>query len=165
VKFLSPVQVQDSNGELRKVARVENTDGDPGDTIFIGEGTPSPTIQDGDAWLGPAGVSTRDGGVWEEATGSASDLSFVTTKGNGSSVTFDVTHNLGTRSVVVAAWEVSTGQQLTLAPLILNDNTVRVTFVTPPANNDARIVVLSSGGEQAENVVLDPSRSWIGWGL
>lgn len=42
----------------RKVARLENTDGDPGDTIFVGETEPTPPIEEGDAWLpGSGGVS------------------------------------------------------------------------------------------------------------
>lgn len=78
--------------------------------------------------------------------GGGGDGSFAATVGDGVETTFDVEHSLATTAVVVGAWEVATGQSLSPAALVLDADTVRVTFSASPAFAGARVVVLSSGG-------------------
>jgi hypothetical protein len=103
------------------------------------------------------GLSVTDDGGGEvtiDATGGGAGAgAYDEVVGDGTEVTFDVEHGLGTSAVVVAAWEVSSGERLTPAMLILNDDEVRVTFSSAPDPDDARVVVLASGGANGETEV------------
>ena len=85
------------------------------------------------------------------AAGGGGGAAYDETVGDGTEVTFDVTHDLGTSAIVVDAWEVSSGERLAPAWLILDNDTVRVVFTSAPDTDDARVVVLASGGSGGTN--------------
>jgi len=72
--------------------------------------------------------------------------SYATTIGDGSSLTYTITHNLGTDDVVVQVYNISTGETDIVDSDRISTNAVTVTFAVAPSSNSERVVVLSSGG-------------------
>lgn len=97
---------------------------------------------------GPEGLLRTFDPVGQQfvALGRVGGGSFEALIGDGVATTFDVEHGLGTSAIVVAAWEVATGNPLAPTWLILDANTVRATFAVAPSVDDVRVVVLASGG-------------------
>jgi sirohydrochlorin ferrochelatase len=62
--------------------------------------------------------------------------------GNGSSTVIDVTHNFGTRDVVVQVYDNSTYETVTCLVTRPTTNTVRLTFISPPSTNQFRVLVI-----------------------
>jgi len=130
-------------------------EGDPVSLLpgYIPVGNTAPDPLDSTVWINTSSLPPVVLGwdpiaeEWVEiGGGGGGDGSHVTTVGDGIAATFDIEHDLDTTAVVVGAWEVTTGQSLSPAALVLDADTVRVTFADPPAFADARVVVLSSGG-------------------
>jgi hypothetical protein len=71
------------------------------------------------------------------------EISYCTTLGNGSLLSFVVTHNLNDVCVVVQVYEVSSGIQVLAEVAVLTANTVQVSFASAPSNGQYRVVVLS----------------------
>lgn len=67
---------------------------------------------------------------------------FNTLIGNGTNNQFNISHGLGTRSVVVRAYEVASGDEIELGVRVVDDNTVQVEAYPAPGNNAIRVVVL-----------------------
>lgn len=63
--------------------------------------------------------------------------------GDGSTTAITVTHNLGTRDVVVEVYDASTFEQVDADVAHTTTNTVTVTFATAPASGAYRVVVLA----------------------
>jgi hypothetical protein len=86
---------------------------------------------------------------WQSPTASGS---YATTIGDGSSLVYTVTHNLGTEDIVVEVHTIPTGSppfagEMEIVDVTIVDaNTVTVTYGVAPALNSERVVVLSSGG-------------------
>lgn len=72
--------------------------------------------------------------------------SYATTFGNNSSTTFTITHNLGTRDVYTAVYNLSTLEQDYPDIVHATTNTVTLTFSDAPATNGMRIVVGNNTG-------------------
>jgi len=71
----------------------------------------------------------------------ASDLTFATNIGNASATTYVVTHNLGTRDVVVQLYDNSTYD--TVYAQVVRNSTSQITITTnsPIATNDVRVLI------------------------
>lgn len=76
--------------------------------------------------------------------------------GDGAAVEFDIVHGLGTESIVVEAWSASVRVAPTL--LVLDVDTVRVTFLSAPAVSDGLVVVLAAGGTLSGDGALVQTR-------
>jgi len=64
------------------------------------------------------------------------------TVGDGTSTIIDVTHNFGTRDVVVQVYDNSTYETVTCLVTRPTTNTVRLTFISPPSTNQFMVLVL-----------------------
>ena len=63
--------------------------------------------------------------------------------GNGSALEYTVTHNLGTRDVLVQVTRVASPYDVVIADVAAaTENTVTVTFAAAPSNNQFRVVVI-----------------------
>jgi hypothetical protein len=87
-----------------------------------------------------------DTGILVSGSGVAVDTSVVTKKfsanvGNGSSTAITVTHNLGTRDVVVAVYDATGFDEVECDVNHATTNTVVLTFATAPSSNQYRAVV------------------------
>lgn len=90
---------------------------------------------------------TPSGGLTVSASGVAVDATLVAFKasatiGDGSSLTYVVTHNLGTLDVMVSVRNLSTGDVVIAGVNAATINTVTITFNTPPATNSRRVTVI-----------------------
>lgn len=94
---------------------------------------------------GTAGSTTylRGDGSW--AAASAQNTTYTTTIGNGSSTTITVTHNLGTRNVVVSVKNASTYAEVECDVAATTTNTVTLTFATAPTQDQYTVTVFSDG--------------------
>ena len=66
----------------------------------------------------------------------------ATTIGNGTDTSYTVTHNLGTRDVVVQVRETGGSFLSVVTPITFNEDTIVVTFATPPLTNEYRVTVI-----------------------
>jgi hypothetical protein len=96
---------------------------------------------------------TDDGGgavtIDATATGSGGDGgAYGETVGDGTAVTFDVAHGLGTTDVVVACYDLTATppEQIAAGVLLLDVDTVRIVLGTAPAVDGLRVVVSAGGG-------------------
>lgn len=92
-------------------------------------------------------VAAGSGGISVGAGGISVDTTIVARKasaniGNGSSTSIAVTHNLGTKDVVVWVRDVATDTNILCDVVATDVNTVTVTFATPPATNAYRVSVV-----------------------
>lgn len=69
---------------------------------------------------------------------------YTQTIGNGSSTTFTITHNLGTRSLSVVTYDASTFKRIWCDAAFATTNTVTLAFQSAPASNG--VVVVIQGG-------------------
>lgn len=70
-----------------------------------------------------------------------SDISFKSSIGDGSTLAYAVTHNLGTKDVIVQLYDVSSNDTV-YADVVRNTvNQITVTFTTAPSSNDIRVLV------------------------
>ncbi len=67
---------------------------------------------------------------------------FQTTIGNGTSSTYTVTHNFGTTNVEVSLTLLSTNEKIGAKVEVLNNNQIRVSFISPIASNSVKVVVI-----------------------
>jgi len=96
---------------------------------------------------GPAGATGAGGAAGSigatGATGAGSSAKFSQTIGDGTSVSFTITHNLGTRDVHVQVYETATPfSQVTPDIRYTTTNTVTVIFLSAPSTNQYRVVVI-----------------------
>jgi hypothetical protein len=82
---------------------------------------------------------------------------YAVTIGDGTTTTFVLNHNFRTLDVVIDVWEVATGIEINCDKARTTQNTVALTFATPPSTNAYRVVVLNGG------VVPDRSASAASW--
>lgn len=59
-----------------------------------------------------------------------------------------VTHNLGTKHVIVQCYDTSTFETVYADVVRTGDNVVTLTFASAPTNNDVTVLILSAQGEQ-----------------
>ena len=64
------------------------------------------------------------------------------TIGDGTNTSFTITHNFGTRDVTVQVRETSGNYYSVVTPVAFNEDTVVVTFATPPLTNEYRVTVI-----------------------
>lgn len=70
-----------------------------------------------------------------------SDFTFKTSIGDGVTLTYGVTHSLGTKDVIVQLYDVSSNDTV-YADVVRNTiNQVTVTFASAPASNDIRVLI------------------------
>lgn len=81
------------------------------------------------------------GGSSSTATGGR----YATAIGNGSATSIVVTHNLGTRDVLISVYDATTYEEVNCDKFHTSTNTVTLTFASAPASN-ALIAVVSVGG-------------------
>lgn len=87
-------------------------------------------------------TSTGTGTLWA----STAVTSYATTIGDGSALTYTVTHGLNTEDIIVEVHNISTGEMEVVDVDITGVNTIVLTYGTAPALNSERVVVLSNGG-------------------
>jgi hypothetical protein len=85
-------------------------------------------------------------GIIADGSSTRIDASVVTTKyattiGDGSSTSITVTHNLGTRDVVVAVYDASTYVEYEVDVTHATTSTVTLVFATAPASSSLRAVI------------------------
>lgn len=68
--------------------------------------------------------------------------SFTAIIGDGSTKLFTITHNLGSRNVIVQFRLTSTGEQVYVSNTVTDENTVNVTFNTAPATNQITAFII-----------------------
>ena len=92
----------------------------------------------------------------DATSGLAVDISSVETKlvtdgftkkvsanvGNGTNTSFAITHNLGTRDIVVNVYDNASYDTVETDVVRTNANTVTVSFATAPSNNAYRVVII-----------------------
>lgn len=87
-------------------------------------------------------LRVKDAGITDAKLASTFVKKYATTIGDGSTTSFAITHNLGTRDVDVVVYDASSYERT--YPDIVHTNTtqVTVTFGVAPATNDRRVVVM-----------------------
>jgi len=70
---------------------------------------------------------------------------FKTTIGNGSLTTIAITHNLGTRDVIVQLYDSSSYETVNADVVRTDTNRISMTFASAPANNDVTVLVSKVG--------------------
>ena len=71
----------------------------------------------------------------------ASDLTFATNIGNGVATSYQVTHNLGTRDVIIQLYDNSTYDTVFADVLRNTTNQITITTNSPIATNDVRVLI------------------------
>jgi len=71
----------------------------------------------------------------------ASDLTFATNIGNGVATSYQVTHNLGTRDVIIQLYDNSTYDTVIADVLRNTTNQITITTNSPIATNDVRVLI------------------------
>lgn len=76
------------------------------------------------------------------ATTVSNNQSFATSIGDGSATSYTVTHNLGTKDVIVQLYDVSSDNTV-FADVVRTSNTVvTISFSSAPSSNDIRVLVI-----------------------
>lgn len=102
-------------------------------------------------------TDTAGNGAWA-AAGSASNIAYATTIGDGTTTAFTLTHGLGTADIVVAVREVATPFRMIDATVAAISTTqVTVTFANAPATNSYRVVVVAVGGTPSGAPIDSPN--------
>lgn len=84
---------------------------------------------------------------------------YAETIGDGTSTTFVLQHNFHTLDVLIGVWEIATGREVNCDKSRTTVNTCALTFLTPPAVNQYRAVLLN-GGVLAERVASSAVSTW-----
>jgi hypothetical protein len=92
---------------------------------------------------GPAGADGATGPAG--ADGQIENTTYTTTIGNGSSTAITVTHNLGSRNVVVSVKDASTYAEVECDVAATTANAVTLTFATAPTTGQYTVTVFSDG--------------------
>jgi hypothetical protein len=96
-----------------------------------------------DGASGPTGATGATGA--SGADGQIENTSYTTTIGNGSSTAITVTHNLGSRNVVVSVKDASTYVEVECDVAATTTNAVTLTFATAPTAGQYTVTVFSDG--------------------
>lgn len=67
---------------------------------------------------------------------------FVQNIGDGKQTEFEVTHNLGTKDVIVTMFQNDTGEEIFTGCTVITDNIVKLSFDEPPADSIFRVVII-----------------------
>ena len=70
---------------------------------------------------------------------------FGTAVGNGTLTTIPVTHNLGTRQVIVQLYDTNSYETVYADVVRTDDNTVTLTFASAPATGDITVLISTAG--------------------
>jgi len=70
-----------------------------------------------------------------------SDITYKTSIGDGSSLSYQVTHNFGTRDVIVQLYDVSSYDTVYADVVRTDTNYVTVSFASAPTTNDIRVLI------------------------
>lgn len=84
---------------------------------------------------------------------------YAETIGDGVTSTFVLDHNFHTLDVTISVWEVSTGIEINCNKARTTQNTVTLTFASPPGINAYRAVILN-GGVVADKTVAGLGPTW-----
>lgn len=74
--------------------------------------------------------------------------SYQTTIGNGAATSIAVTHNLGTKNVIVQLWDTSTFDTVFASVVRNTTNQVTIDFSSAPATGDVTVLVITAQGQQ-----------------
>jgi len=128
--------VTDSAGT--KFIHIEETD--EGDGVFSGkayvaDATKTKVIKDLQS-----SIDTNTAAI--AGIGASTVERVAATIGNGTDTSYTVTHNFGTRDVAVQIRETGGSYLSVVTPVAFNEDTVVVTFATPPSTNEYRVTVI-----------------------
>ena len=70
---------------------------------------------------------------------------YAATIGDGSNTSYTVTHNLGTKDVIVQIYDISSNDTVFADVVRTSTNVVTLTFGTEPASNDIRVLISTVG--------------------
>ena len=84
---------------------------------------------------------TEDGSNYYKIRTSNDTDGFATSIGDGSATSYTVTHNLGTKDVIVQLYDVSSNDTVYADVVRTSTTVVTVTFASAPALNDIRVLV------------------------
>lgn len=73
--------------------------------------------------------------------------------GDGFNTVYDVTHNLGTTIILYSM--VKGGEYVDATVAVVDEDTVRVTFTSPPTANSVKMAIYSGGMQDMQMVVVD----------
>ncbi len=96
---------------------------------------------------GQAVVWNAAGSTWEPGDVTPSGSGYATTIGDTTTTVFTITHNLGTRDVLVAVHKAASTYDYVQPDIAATTtNTITVTFATAPGTNEYRVIVGTGGG-------------------
>jgi|GEM_PF-4548863 len=67
--------------------------------------------------------------------------------GNGVDTSYDVTHNLNTEDVIIQVYETLTGENIGVETKIKDNDTVTISFNTPPSKDQYTLVVTPNNAD------------------
>jgi len=149
--FLKLFYRKDSSGPNNVYFEEDVTDSTGTNFIHIGETDEGSGVFSGKAYIADA-TKTKvikdinasiDSNTSAIAGISASTVERVAvTIGDGTSTSYTITHNFGTRDVVVQVRETGGSYLSVITPVAFNEDTVVVTFANPPTTNEYRVTVV-----------------------
>ena len=87
---------------------------------------------------------TKDGSNFKTIQ-SVQESTFATSIGDGSNTSYAVTHNLGTKDVIVQLYDVSTNDTVFADVVRTSTTVVTVSFTSAPTTNDIRVLISKIG--------------------
>lgn len=90
-------------------------------------------------------TSVNNSTAWQTVSSLYNNASYTALIGDGVNTTINITHNMGTESILAGIWE-ATGlkRSVECTVSIISDNVITLHFTTPPATDSLRLTLVSS---------------------
>lgn len=110
-----------------------------------GTGEFTADVDDSTIQVGASGLEVKDDGITQAKLAPALEAKIVNayaqTVGDGSATSFSITHNLGTKDVMVNIYKVDTGECVQCNVARTSDNAISVGAFPAPASNNLRVLI------------------------